>query len=149
MPSSNPQSIQASNASKNSEVSQSVITKLQNRIDNLLKQPYTDADCKRYAKRLRRERLQLLTFLKYDDATYHNNTSERGLRLFALMRKVTYGSRSIRGIKTTETLMTAYATCKMRGINPYTFMSDYLNGDTDSIPCLSSTKRVKRRQLPR
>ena len=61
------------------------------------------------------------------DVTYHNNTSERALRPITILRKITYGSRSMRGTKTTEILMTIYATCEARGINPYKFMIDYLN----------------------
>lgn len=110
------------------------IRNLQNRICTLADAQYTDSDCKRYAKRLRREGGQLLTFLKHDDIPYHNNTSERALRPFALMRKVCYGNRSRRGIKTAEILATTYATCRVRGINPYTFMKDYLDGKMDTIP---------------
>ena len=116
------------------KVPKSTITKLQNRIDRLTEGNYADEDCKRYVKRLRRERKQLLTFLKYDGVEYHNNIAERALRIFALMRKISYGSRSKRGIKTLEILVSIYATCKMRGANPYRFMIDYLSGRTNSIP---------------
>ena len=44
------------------------------------------------------------------------------------MRKVCYGSRSMRGIETTEIITTVYSTCELRGVNPYTFMADYLGG---------------------
>ncbi|MYC80412.1 MAG: transposase, partial [Cenarchaeum sp. SB0661_bin_35] len=95
---------------------------------------HIDSDCKRYAKRLKREGGQLLTFLKHKGVPYHNNTSERALRIFALMRKVCYGNRSDRGIKTTEILATIYATCNVRGVNPYHFVKDYLDGNIDTIP---------------
>ncbi len=110
------------------------IRRLQSRICTLANAQYTDSDCIRYAKRLRREGGQLLTFLKHDDIPYHNNTSERALRTFALMRKVCYGNRARRGIKTAEILASIYATCRVRGINPYYFMKDYLDGNTDTIP---------------
>ncbi|MXX21068.1 MAG: IS66 family transposase [Cenarchaeum sp. SB0661_bin_35] len=110
------------------------IRHLQSRISTLANAQYTDLDCIRYAKRLRCEGGQLLTFLKHDDIPYHNNTSERALRTFALMRKVCYGNRSRRGIKTAEILSSIYATCHVRGINPYTFMKDYLDGKIDTVP---------------
>ena len=50
------------------------------------------------------------------------------------MRKVCYGNRSRRGIKTAEILATIYAACRVRGINPYTFMKDYLDGKIDTVP---------------
>ncbi|MYD59177.1 MAG: transposase, partial [Cenarchaeum sp. SB0678_bin_8] len=103
---------------------------------------HIDSDYKRYGKRLKREGEQLLTFLKHKGVPYHNNTSERALRLFALARKVCYSSRSRRGIKTSEILTTIYSTCMIRGVNPYTFMKDYLDGKTDTIPlqqnCMTS-----------
>ncbi|MXZ93906.1 MAG: transposase, partial [Cenarchaeum sp. SB0661_bin_35] len=34
---------------------------------------------------IKREGEQLLTFLKHKGVPYHNNTSERALRIFALM----------------------------------------------------------------
>ena len=115
-------------------VPESSIRRLQGEIDRLTDGTYEDADCRRYVKRLRREGRHLLTFLRHDGVRYHNNTSERALRPFALMRKVCYGNRSRRGIRTTEILMTIYSTCEMRGVNPYTFMIDYLGGGLKTIP---------------
>ena len=50
------------------------------------------------------------------------------------MRKVCYGSRSIRGIRTTEILATIHSTCELRGTDPYWFMMEYLSGRLKSIP---------------
>ena len=107
--------------------------RLQEKINELAATKHTDEDCKRYAKRLRREGQSLLTFLD-QDVEYHNNISERALRRFAAMRKTLYGNRSVRGIETTEILSSVYATCKLRRINPYEFCCDYLDGKIDSIP---------------
>ena len=119
---------------RNERAPERTVRSLQRRIDRLAAGSYEDRDCKRYAKRLKRERDQLLTFLTCDGVPYHNNASERAPRVFALMRKVCYGSRSMRGIETTEIITTVYSTCELRGVNPYTFMADYLGGRTKSIP---------------
>ena len=111
-----------------------IVKNLLRRIDKLTSGKYKDPDCTRYVKRLKRERNQLFTFLTHDGIPYHNNAAERALRMFALMRKVCYGSRSKRGIQTTEILTTIYATCELRGVDPCKFMIDYLNGRTASIP---------------
>ena len=111
-----------------------IVDGLLNGIDGLTAGSYADKDCMRYVKRLRRERNQLFTFLEHGGVPYHNNGGGRVLRIFALMRKVCYGSRSIRGIWTTGILATIYATCELRGINPYEFMVDYLGGRLKSIP---------------
>ncbi len=110
-----------------------LIQRLEKRLFCLTNSTYSDPDCKRYVKRLKREGSHLLTFLRHD-IEYHNNTSERALRLFAVMRKMLYGNRSERGLETTETMATIYATCQLRRVNPYHFIIDYLNGRINSIP---------------
>ena len=119
---------------ENAEISGFIVQELLGRIDGLIDGSYQDTDCRRFVKLLRRERDQLLTFLIHDDVEYHNNIGERMLRIIALMRKVSYGSRGESGIKTLEILATIYSTCEIRGINSYTFMRDYLDGKIDSIP---------------
>ncbi len=116
------------------DISSELIDSLQNRIDTLAEQQYSDKDCKRYAKRLKRERNQLLTFLRHPNVEYHNNTSERALRGVALMRKILYGNISKRDLETTETLATIYAACNVRRINPYRFFKDFLDGKVTDIP---------------
>ncbi len=125
-----------------------VTQRLQDRIDALARQSYDDADCRRYAKRLKREGDQLLTFLEHG-VEYHNNKSEGALRMFATMRKVSYGNRSEKGIYITETLASIYVTCRMRGANPYNFILECLEGGsnrTDGIPmaCPDKTAAVKK-----
>ena len=50
------------------------------------------------------------------------------------MRKISYGSRSETGLETTETLMSVYSTCKLRGVNFFEFVKAYLNCEIDDIP---------------
>ena len=84
---------------------------LASKVGELIGAEYEDADCRRYVKRLRRERGHLFTFLEHD-VDYHNNISERGLRPFAASRKILYGNRSERGAERTKILMSVYETCK-------------------------------------
>ena len=65
---------------------------------------------------------------------YHNNDTERAVRMLSMMRKILYGSRSERGMRTTEILCTVYATCSLRGVNFYSFVRDYLDGKVAKIP---------------
>ncbi len=110
------------------------VQKLQNRIDALTADTYDNVDCNRYVKRLKREDKSLLTFLRHEGVPYHNNASEQAMRIFAIMRKIFYGSRSERGLKTTEIRETIFATCEKRGINRYQFIMDYLGGKVAEIP---------------
>ena len=127
---------------KTGNIPEHIKQKLQKRIERLAYEAYDDEDCQRYAKRLRREKDQLLTFLWHDGVPFHNNWSEQVLRLFALMRKICYGSRSTRGIRTTEIITSAYTTCKMRGVDPYRFMIDYLSGKLNTIPLPKSDSMI-------
>ena len=125
----------------NGKVSEGVIQSLQKRLDRLASGKYDDVDCNRFAKRLQKERNQLLTFLSHD-VDYHNNNSEQSLRVFANMRKILYGNRSMAGMETTETLMSIYSTCEMRNINPYEFFLDHLNGVVKEIPLPKSMPAI-------
>ena len=48
------------------------------------------------------------------------------------MRKISYGSRSEKGIETLEVLMSVYSTCRLRNVNFFDFVKDTL--DVDQIP---------------
>ena len=106
---------------------------LRARVADLIAREYQDPDCKRYVKRLKREINHLFTFLERD-VDYHNNISERSVRVFAKARKVLYGSRTERGAHRTKILMSVYATCKARDMNFYEFLMDYLSGKVKAIP---------------
>ena len=114
-------------------VPEQLVANLRARIEHLIKWTGSDEDCLRFVKRLKRERHHIVTFLTHD-VEYHNNACERAIRLLARMRKTIYGSRSARGLESTETVSTIYATCEMRRINPYHFIMDLLNGKLDDIP---------------
>ncbi len=116
------------------DIAKGSITKLQKRINALATGTYEDEDCLIYVKRLKREGNSLLTFLKYDGVPYHNNASEQAMRIFAIMRKVFYGSRSEKGLKTTEIRQSIFATCERRDVNPYPFVKEYLRGNIKEIP---------------
>ena len=70
------------------------------------------------------------------------HASEQAMRTFAIMRKIFYGNRSERGLRTTEIRETMFATCEKRGINPYQFIMDYLGGKTAEIPALKEAMPV-------
>ena len=106
---------------------------LRSRVTDLIFREYQDPDCLRYVKRLKREIGHLFTFLECD-VDYHNNISERSVRVFAKARKVLYGSRTERGAHRTKILMSVYATCKARDVNFYEFLMDYLSGKVKAIP---------------
>lgn len=104
------------------------------RLDKLINHTWIDKDCKRYIKRLKREKNQLFVFLEIEGIDYHNNATEREIREISRRRKILFGNRTEKGAFTTETLMSIRATCRLRGVDFYQFLKDYLNGKISDIP---------------
>ena len=57
---------------------------------------------------------KLFTFLEHDGVEPTNNFAERTLRLFVLIRKITYGNRSAKGETALARLLTVTQTCKLQ-----------------------------------
>ena len=57
---------------------------------------------------------KLFTFLEQEGVEPTNNVSERNLRLFVLIRKITYGNRSTTGEIALARLLTVTQTCKLQ-----------------------------------
>lgn len=67
--------------------------------------------------RLGRHRNELLTFLDHEGVEYHNHHAERQIRSHAVIRKISYGTKSPRGSRTYQVLMSVMQTCKLQGTN--------------------------------
>ena len=57
---------------------------------------------------------KLFTFIEQEGVEPTNNASERALRLFVLIRKITYGNRSANGEVALARLLTVTQTCKLQ-----------------------------------
>ena len=57
---------------------------------------------------------KLFTFIEQQGVEPTNNVSERAMRLFVLIRKITYGNRSARGEVALARLLTVTQTCKLQ-----------------------------------
>jgi transposase len=57
---------------------------------------------------------KLFTFIEQEGVDPTNNVSERALRLFVLIRKITYGNRSAKGEIALARLLTVTQTCKLQ-----------------------------------
>ncbi|MDI1496267.1 MAG: Transposase [Cenarchaeum symbiont of Oopsacas minuta] len=67
-----------------------VIKKLERRLSSLVSKKYTEKNCIRFVKRLKREQDMLFTFLKTGTDS-HNNTAEKPN---VVIRKITNGHRT-------------------------------------------------------
>ena len=57
---------------------------------------------------------KLFTFIEHEGVEPTNNVSERAMRLFVLIRKITYGNRSAKGEIALARLITVTQTCKLQ-----------------------------------
>jgi len=89
----------------------------QRRLNRIMNKPYTDPDCIRIAKRIKKHKDSLLTFLDVPSVEYHNNAAERIIRAFVVMRKISAGNDSRQGADTHEIMMTVIVTHILRGEN--------------------------------
>ena len=88
-------------------------------------------------KRLKKHRDDILTFLE-NDIPADNNHGEREIRPAVIMRKNSYGNKSLQGAEVQSVLMSVYRTLKLRGHDPLETISaalrDYLLND--ALPSL-------------
>ncbi len=102
---------------------------LERRISAMISKKYSEENCIRFVKRLKRERMMLFTFLQ-TGTDYHNNTAERAIRPNVIIRKITNGHRSKVGADSHKILMSINATCQMRGLNFHDYALEYLRNST-------------------
>lgn len=92
---------------------------------------------KRFAKRLKRHKGELLTFLYEKDIDYHNNHAEQQIRPDVIFRKITFGNRSANGAQYHSVIMSILQTAKLNGIDPISTFKDILLG-TKQYPLLNA-----------
>lgn len=92
--------------------------RLELRLKELIETPSRDADAKRLAKRLKKYRHELFTFLDEPGVPFDNNHAEREIRPAVLMRKNSFHNMSAAGALTHSILMTVFRTLQRRGHHP-------------------------------
>lgn len=73
-----------------------------------------DREVRNFARSAYKHWDKLFTFLEHEGVEPTNNFSERALRLFVLIRKITYGNRSAKGEVALGRLLTVTQTCKLQ-----------------------------------
>ena len=90
-----------------------------------------EKNCKRFLKRLNREKDMLFTFLEEKGVDWNNNAAERAVRPSVVIRKITYGNQSTNGADAHKVLMSVRETCNLRKLNFYDYALDYLNSASE------------------
>jgi hypothetical protein len=92
--------------------------RLYHRLEQFLEENRNDSDAKRLAKRLKRHKNELFTFLEYENVSPYNNHAEQQMRKPVLTRKVSQQNRSARGAKTQAVLMSLFRSAELQRKNP-------------------------------
>jgi transposase len=100
--------------------------RLEAAMDRLLAGVYTDPDNARLAKRLRKHRASLFTFLYRSEVEGTNNRAERELRPAVIARKLSAGNRTPAGAETHAVLASILRTCRRQGKAIVQTMADLL-----------------------
>ena len=81
-----------------------------------------DREVRNFASAIYEHWDKLFTFIEQEGVEPTNNVSERILRLFVLIRKITYGNRSAKGEIALARLLTATQTCKLQLRSPLQYL---------------------------
>lgn len=87
-----------------------------------IQRPFDSEICIKLSKRLIKNRIELFTFINYDDVPWNNNLAENAFRHFAEYRQRYNGRVSIDGIKRHLMLLSIYETCINRNVNFLRFL---------------------------
>ena len=98
--------------------------RLDERLVQLIAQPWQCHEARRLVKRLRRHQADLFTFLDQPGVPFDNNHAERAIRPAVIMRKNSYSNRSQRGADTQAVLMSIFRTLKQRGHDPMATLTE-------------------------
>ena len=115
-----------------------------------LTEPLEHKPLEKWRKQMGKHGKQLTTCLFHPKSDSNNNFMERLLRLSVIMRKITFGNRSPKGIKNHQVIMSMTQTCKLNGKLPadifYQLLLDPAKISMDSI--LATSDRTTQRSPP-
>ena len=109
---------------------------MEERLDRLIAEgrKFTDPDNARLARRLRKQREHLLTFLDREGVEPTNNRAERALRPAVIVRKTGGCNRVPRGARTHAVLASILATAKQQGKAPLMYLKEVLLAQEGQLP---------------
>jgi transposase len=98
---------------------------------------------RQFANNLLKRWPALWTFTLVDGVEPTNNQAERGLRGAVIYRKLSLGSQSDHGERTTERLLSASLTCRLQRRSLFAYLTNVLNANIrgDPIPLAHLTQR--------
>jgi transposase len=100
------------------------------RLDKLCARALSYADAETLRQRLLKERHELFGFLRRPGVPPTNNQAEQSLRASVIMRKITFGNRSVLGARTHSILASLLHTARRQRRDPRLFFKTLLLADT-------------------
>ena len=99
---------------------------------------WENSQSRRLMKRLIRHQTDLFTFLDQPGVPFENNLAEWAIRPAVIIRKNSYGNRSVQRADVQSILMSIFFTLKKRGHNPVKTVQDALASylKTSQLPSL-------------
>ncbi|MBE9040127.1 transposase [Oscillatoriales cyanobacterium LEGE 11467] len=68
----------------------------------------------------------VVAFVENPQLPVTNNHAERALRHAVIARRIGYGTRTEEGTRAYEALLSVMETCRLRGLNPWTYLSEVI-----------------------
>ncbi len=100
------------------------------RLRRTLKRQLGHPKADKFIKKLHKQIEELITCLEFGEVCAHNNLAERLLRSSVIMRKITFGNRSEKGVLNHQILMSLLQTARLHQITPLTFFHQLLTDPT-------------------
>lgn len=95
---------------------------------SLSRQNYVTETAEKCKTRLLKNRMQLFTFLDYDDIPWNNNNAEHAVKAFVRLWRDFAGISTERGIRDYLILLSVCETCRIRGLS---FLEFLRSGERD------------------
>jgi transposase len=95
---------------------------LEERLDTLLKWKNPNDTLKVVMEKVRRQKKHILTFIKHEGASHHNNYGEYIIKKGVVKRKMSGGSMSAEGARAYACIQSVAMTCQLRGISFHRFL---------------------------
>ena len=84
-------------------------------VASVLNRKFVSMKCKKFARKILKERDKLFVFVTNPEVDGTNNRAERAVRPYVVLRKVSGGTKSPKRTKNLEVLASAIQTCRMNG----------------------------------
>jgi hypothetical protein len=91
------------------------VEQLVKEVESVLNRNFVSMKCKKFARKILKERDKLFIFVTNPEVDGTNNRAERAVRPNVVLRKVSGGTKSPKGTKNLEVLASAIQTCRMNG----------------------------------